>query len=87
MLGVPMISETTRSVIEQAKSIYSIHKTEWEKFHSGEFVSIEPVSGEWFFAESFDAAVRTARLSYPDRISHTIRIGHEATLFIGRMES
>lgn len=82
-----MISETTRSVIEQSKSVYCTHKAEWEELHTGEFVSIEPVSGEWFFAESFDDAVRPARSRYPDRISHTIRVGHEATLFIGRMES
>ncbi len=82
-----MVSETTRSVIERAKTVYDVHRSEWEESHLGEFVSIEPDSGEWFFAESFDAAVRAARSSYPDRISHTIRIGHGTTLFIGRMES
>jgi hypothetical protein len=82
-----MISDTTRSVIELAKVVYRVHKVEWEKSHPGKFVAIEPVSGEWFIADSFDAAVRAARSGHPDRVSHTIRIGHDAALFIGRMES
>jgi len=82
-----VISETTRTIIEQAKALYELHKLTWETSHSGEYVSIEPQSGEFFFATSFDAAVRAARSRFPERISHTIRIGHDATLFIGRMES
>lgn len=82
-----MISEQTRSVMERAKVVYEAHRVDWERSHLGEFVSIEPESGEWFFAESFDAAVRSARLKFPDRISHTIRVGYDATIFIGNMES
>lgn len=82
-----MISEKTRSVIERAKVVYEAHRADWERCHLGEFVSIEPESGEWFFAESLDAAVRSARLKFPDRISHTMRVGHGATIFIGNMES
>jgi hypothetical protein len=82
-----VISETTRTIIDQAKSLYELHKLTWEASHIGEYVSIEPQSGEFFFATSFDAAVRAARSRFPERISHTIRIGHDATLFIGRMES
>ena len=82
-----MVSEKTRSVIERAKVVYEAHRADWERTHIGEFVSIEPESGEWFFAESFDAAVRSARLKFPDRISHTMRVGHGATIFIGNMES
>ena len=82
-----MISETTRSVIEQAKSIYTEQKAVWEVVRSGEYVAIEPESRECFFAPSFDAAVRAARTRYPKRLSHTMRIGHDAALYIGCMES
>ena len=82
-----MISEETRSVMERAKTVYEAHRDEWEGSHLGKFVTIEPESGEWFFAESFDAAVRAARLKFPERISHTIKVGYGATLFIGHMES
>ncbi|MFO0427654.1 MAG: hypothetical protein ACK526_13905 [Planctomyces sp.] len=86
-LELPMISEETRSVMQRAKAVYEAHRTDWEDSHLGEFVSIEPESGEWFFAESLDAAVRAARLKFPERISHTIKVGYGATLFIGHMES
>jgi len=86
-LEIQMISEETRSVMERAKTVYEAHKSDWEGSHLGEFVSIEPESGEWFFAESFDAAVRAARSKFPERISHTIKVGYGATLFIGHMES
>jgi len=82
-----MISETTRSVIEQAKCIYNAQKKMWEATHNGEYVSIEPESGECFFAASFDAAVRAARAKYPQRLTHTMRVGHDAVFFIGLMES
>lgn len=82
-----MISQETRSIIERAKVIYETHRVDWEESRLGEFVSIEPTSGEWFFAESFDAAVRAARLKFPDRVSHTIKVGYGATIFIGHMES
>ena len=82
-----MISDRTRSVMEQAKCIYNTHKAGWESSRSGEYVSIEPQSGDFFFAKSFDAAVRAARTRYPERISHTMKIGYDATFFMGRMES
>ena len=82
-----MISETTRSVIDQAKCIYNAQKKAWEASHNGEYVSIEPQSGEYFFAASFDAAVRAPRTKYPERLSHTMKVGHDAVFFIGLMES
>ena len=82
-----MLSETTRSVIEQAKCIYNTHRKVCEASRNGEYVSIEPKSGECFFAASLDAAVRAARAKYPERLSHTMRIGHDAVFFIGLMES
>ncbi len=82
-----MISQQTRSVIEQAKCIFASQKANWEKTNSGQFVAIEPASRECFFAETFDAAVRAAREKHPDRLSYTLRIGHEAVFHIGLMES
>ncbi|MFO1003961.1 MAG: hypothetical protein U0936_26900 [Planctomycetaceae bacterium] len=82
-----MISEETRSVMQRARTVYEAHRAEWERSHLGEFVSIEPDSGEWFFTESRDAAVRAARSKFPERISHTIKVGYGATPFIGHMES
>jgi len=82
-----MISETTRAIIDQAKCIYAVQREAWEATRKGEYVAIEPKSGEFFFAPTFDEAVRAARAKFPKRVSHTMRVGQEAVFFIGLMES
>ena len=82
-----MISELTKSVIKRAKRIYTEHCEHWEAEHRNQFVAIEPESGEYFFGDSFDTAVRAARSKYPDRLSHTLRVGHDAAFHIGLMET
>ena len=81
-----MISDETRSVIERSKRIYEQHKQTLEAQHRGRFVAIEPESGDYFLSDTFDDAVNAARSKYPTRLSHTIRIGHEAAFHIGLME-
>jgi len=81
-----MISEQTKSVAERAKLIYSGRlQRDLEAQHRGQFVAIEPDSGEYYLADSFGQAVAAARSAYPDRISFVIRIGHAAAIHIGRM--
>lgn len=82
-----MISEKTRSVIDRAKRIYSVHSERWEAERANQFVAIEPESGDYFFGDTLDAAVRAARTEYPTRVSHTLRVGHDAAFHIGLMES
>ena len=78
-----MVSEETRRVIEQAKAIYERDLREsLEAEHRDRFVSIEPESGDFFLADTFDAAVKAARTKHPSRVSHTIRIGHSAAFSI-----
>lgn len=81
-----MISDETKSVIERSKRIYEQHRERLEAEHRNRYVAIEPESGEYFLADSFDEAVKSARSKYPSRLSHTIRIGYEAAFHIGLME-
>ncbi|MEM7315269.1 MAG: hypothetical protein AAF497_19185 [Planctomycetota bacterium] len=81
-----MVSESTRDVIERAKSIYESRRKQLKSDHLGKFVAIEPDSGEFFVEDSFDAAVKAARTAHPSSLTHTIRIGHEAAFHIGLME-
>jgi hypothetical protein len=81
-----MISERTKIIAERAKSIYSERlQRELEAEHRGEYVAIEPDSGEYYLADSFGQAVAAARTAHPDRISFVIRIGHDAAIHIGGM--
>jgi hypothetical protein len=79
-----MVSAETRSVIDQAKQIYTNQlQNDLESQHMDRFVAIEPESGEYFLGDTFDEAVKSARTKYPSRLSHTIRIGHRAAFHIG----
>ncbi len=49
------------------------------------FVCIEPESGDYFLGKSFDDAVNQAIDAYPDRLTHTLRVGHAAALHLGVM--
>ena len=81
-----MISDETRSVIVRAKQIYEQHRKSLELQHRDCYVAIEPESGDYFLGDTFDDAVNAARSKYPSRLSHTIRIGHDAPFHIGLME-
>ena len=79
-----MASAQTRSVAERAKRIYDERlRAALEAGHPGRFVAIEPDSGEYFLADTLDAAVRAARTRHPARLSHVVRVGHPATLHFG----
>lgn len=79
-----MVSADTQSVIDRAKQIYAERlQATLEADHRGRFVAIEPESGDYFLADTLDAAVRAARARHPSRLSHTVRVGHPAALHLG----
>ena len=82
-----MVSAETKSVIDRAKQIYADGlQSHLESQHRDRFVAIEPVSGDYFLGDTFDQAVKAARTKHPNRLSHTIRIGHRAAFHIGVLE-
>jgi hypothetical protein len=77
------VSEIT-GIVAQAKHIYDTQlRTMLEEQYRDQYVAIEPQSGDYFLGTTLEAAVRTARQHYPERLCHTIRIGHEAAFHIG----
>ena len=79
-----MISEESRAVAEKALSIYESQLREGlEQKHSGKYACIEPVSGSYFLGDTFDQAVNAGIDAFPERLTHTLRIGHSAALHLG----
>lgn len=79
-----MISEESRDIAEKARGIYKSRlQTDMEQTDFGRYVSIEPLSGEYFLGDTFDDAVNAAIDKYPTRLTHTIRIGHPAAFHLG----
>ena len=72
-----MVSAETEIVSTKAKQLYESRLREWlERIASGSYISIEPESGDHFLGKSFDDAVNQAIDKYPDRVTHTICVGH-----------
>lgn len=83
-----MISEESKAVAASARRIYESQlRKELEQDHSGRYACIEPVSGRYFLGDTFDKAVNTAIEVFPERLTHTLRIGHPAALHLGVLVS
>jgi len=79
-----MVSPQSKSVIELAKRLYAEQLRHiLEPLHVDKFVAIEPESGEYFLADTFDEAVELSEAKYPSRLSYVMRVGHPAALFFG----
>jgi hypothetical protein len=82
--GRIMFSKESRTVAEKARSLYESQlREELERTHAGKYLCIEPVSGRYFLGETFDQAVNAAVDAFPERLTHTLRIGHSAALHLG----
>ena len=79
-----MLSDESKRVASRARKLYEEkYRDVLEKGNHGEFVCIEPESGEYFLGATFDDAVNQAIDAYPDRLTHTLRVGHPAALHLG----
>ncbi len=81
-----MVSEESRAVSRKAREIYESRlREEFERKYRGKYLCIEPESGSYFLGDTFDEAVHAAIDAYPDRLTHTLRIGHPAALHLGTL--
>ena len=81
-----MLSNESKRVADKARTLYEEkYRASLEKSKHGAFVCIEPESGDYFLGETLDDAVNQAIDVYPDRLTHTLRIGHAAALHLGVM--
>ncbi len=79
-----MLTGESQRVADRAKRLYEEeYRQTLEKSHFGAFACIEPQSGECFLGKTFDDAVNKAIDAYPDRLTHTLRVGHAAALHLG----
>lgn len=79
-----MAPEQTRDNASRARLIYDQRlRADLEADHFGQFVAVEPDSGDHFLADTLDAAADAAQAAHPNRQAHVIRVGHAAALHIG----
>jgi hypothetical protein len=81
-----MPTKPAEQVAAKAKAIYAEKlRAQLEQSNRGDFVCIEPESGEFFLGGTLDAAVNKAIDAYPDRLTYTLRVGHVAALHLGAL--
>lgn len=79
-----MTEAEVEEFVRRAEKIYATRlRAVLEPEHLDEFVAIEPDSGEYFLGKTLNEATRAARQSYPDRLTHAMRVGHKAALHFG----
>ena len=70
--------------VRRAEEVYVTRlRVVLEPKHVDEFVAIEPDSGDYFLGKTLSEAIGAARRSYPDRLTHAMRVGHKAALHFG----
>ena len=71
-------------VANRARELYAKRLQAFlEVQHDGQFVAIEPDSGDHFVAATMREAIDQARAAHPDRLPVVIRIGSSATIELG----
>lgn len=79
-----MVAGNLDALVRDAEKLYADHlRVRLEPQHVDEFVAIEPVSGDYFLGDTLSQAMGAAREAHPQRLSHAIRIGHDAALHFG----
>lgn len=79
-----MMSAESKAIAEKARQLYeSRFCDKLDQEHQGRYLCIEPESGRYFLGDTFDQAVNAATDEFPDRLTHTLRIGHSAALHLG----
>jgi hypothetical protein len=73
-----------QQLVSAAKEVYETRlKAQLEQTNMHDFVAVEPESGEYFLGKTLSEAARAARIRFPGRLTHVIRVGHQAALHIG----
>ena len=79
-----MLTAEDREFIRRAERIYEERlKAPLEASHMGEYVVIEPESGDYFLGRTVRDAKARAEVSHPGRMLHVMRVGHRAAYHIG----
>lgn len=79
-----MASQQSIDLAEKAQAIYQQKlKSHLEHSHPGDFVAIEPESGDFFLGGTLSEAIQAARAAYPGRLPFALRVGHPATVELG----
>jgi hypothetical protein len=79
-----MPSTETIDLANHARALYEKSlRSRLEQSNHGDFVAVEPESGDYFLGRAISEAAQAARVAHPDRRSFIIRIGYKVAVEFG----
>jgi hypothetical protein len=76
--------EVLEDLARRGQQIYDERlRAELEKTHDGQFVAIEPDSGDYFLGRNLTEAFEACRQAHPGRLCYGLRVGEPAAIEIG----
>lgn len=75
--------DVDKSVAASGKKIYSELEQTLKLTYPGQYVAIEPVSGEYYVAKTMGAALSQGKAIYPDRQFYTVGIERPVRVPVG----
>ncbi|MFH1563315.1 MAG: hypothetical protein ABIF11_07880 [Nitrospirota bacterium] len=70
---------TTHQISQKGDEVYQRVRGKLEEKHKGEFVLIEPETGDYFIGKDQLEIVFQAKKKYPEKVFRMIRIGYPAS--------
>ena len=79
-----MASAQSEDVARRGTQVYEQRlRALLEPTHNGQFIAIEPDSGDYFVGSTDSEVVAAARKAHPGRLPLVLRIGRPATFYLG----
>jgi hypothetical protein len=79
-----MIGPIQQEIIQAAEHLYATQlRSHLEPAHNGEFIAIEPESGDYFLGKTLSSAIQASRRAHPSRLSYTMRVGTNPAIHMG----
>jgi len=70
----------TQDIIRRGKEVYEKIRATLELKYPDQYVSIDPISKEYFIADTLGASLANAHAKFPEREFYTVRIGHDTVM-------
>jgi hypothetical protein len=79
-----MASQHALDVARRASALYEQKfKDCLESSNPGDFVAIEPDSGDCFLGKTLSEAIQAARAAHPNQMPFALRVGHQVAVEFG----
>lgn len=75
---------TTKSIIDGGKEVYSRIRSTLELKFPNQYVTIDPVSKEYFIDSKIGGSIAKAKSRFPDRELYTVQIGKDTAMSMNR---